>query len=210
MTLINGVDVGVTNGHGITGLPTTFTDLGTEKIAGVPFPFVVMLVIAFAVADLVNRSGPGLEMTLVGASFRASRYTGLSNARILVRTYVTCGVLSAMAGVIFAAINDSASPDYGRSYLLQAIVVAVLAGVNPDGGYATVAGVVLAATTIQMLAQGLQNWFPQQAFLPGIAQGLLLIMVMALDRIALGQRSLVLAELGRLRNRRRAAPSAPS
>jgi len=44
--------------------------------------------------------------------------------------------------------------DYGSSYLLQAVLVAILGGVNPAGGFGTVTGLVIALLSLQFLSSG--------------------------------------------------------
>ena len=54
------------------------------------------------------------------------------------------GFLASCAGLILIARTNSAKADYGLTYTLQAILVAILGGTNPSGGFGTVIGVVLA------------------------------------------------------------------
>ncbi len=52
------------------------------------------------------------------------------------------------------ARTNSAKADYGSSYVLQAILVSVLGGVNPAGGFGKVTGVVIAVLALQFLSSG--------------------------------------------------------
>ncbi len=189
MQLLNGIAIIFTGGKPVTALPDSFTELGNGTLLGLPIPFWMLAVVSFVIAALVHRTSAGLRMTLVGANPEAARYSGIHNARVLIVTYTISGALSALAGLVIAARTASASPDYGTSYVLLSIVVAVFAGVNPYGGYATVFGVVLAAACMQMLSSGL-NILRFSPFVALIAQGAILIGVMALDRAGEGGASL--------------------
>jgi simple sugar transport system permease protein len=75
---------------------------------------------------------------------------------------------------------SAASPDFGNSYILLAIVVVVLGGVNPMGGFGTVTGVVLATIVLQMVASGF-NALRFNQFFYLAAQGGVLVLVMILN-----------------------------
>jgi simple sugar transport system permease protein len=96
-----------------------------------------------------------------------------------VRTYLLAGVLSAVAGLVVLSRVNSANADYGGSYLLFVILINILAGVDPNGGFGSVGGIVLAVLTLQLLQSGLQflslNTFARDLLFGGL---LILVMVM--------------------------------
>lgn len=177
MQLFNGIAVGWTNGESVYGMPASFLSLGSGTVLGVPTPFVVFVAVAAVLAVVTARSGFGFRVRMLGANPVAARFAGIPNARVLIRTYVLCGLIAAVAGMVLSARTASASPDYGQSYVLLAIVVAVLGGTDPDGGRAPVVGVVLAALTLQMVASGF-NLAGLSQFTYQIAQGVILVAVM--------------------------------
>ena len=75
---------------------------------------------------------------------------------------------------------NSAKADYGSSYLLLAVLIAVLGGVNPYGGYGKVIGVVLAVLSMQFLSSGL-NMVGVSNFARELIWGSLLIFVMIVN-----------------------------
>jgi uncharacterized membrane protein YccC len=93
---------------------------------------------------------------------------------------MTSALLASVAGVVISARSASANADYGVSYILLTIVIAVLGGVNYMGGYGTVTGVVLAAFALQFVGSGL-NMLGMNQFLYNVAQGIILIGAMALN-----------------------------
>jgi simple sugar transport system permease protein len=95
---------------------------------------------------------------------------------------VASGLLASLAGIIIAARSASASADYGTSYLLLAIVIVVLGGVNPLGGYGTVLGVLLSAFVLQMVSTGF-NMVQFSAFAYQIAQGVILVAVIGVNTL---------------------------
>jgi len=117
----------------------------------------------------------------------ASRYSGISKRSTLMMTYITSGLLSAVAGLLFLARNPTASADYGASYVLLVIVIVVLGGTSPNGGFATVLGVVLATITLQVVASGFTA-LRLSAYEYAVAQGVILIGVMILDQVSFRRR----------------------
>jgi simple sugar transport system permease protein len=180
LTLYNGIAVGLRNGQSITGLPPEFVAIGNGSLFGVPIPMVILLVAAVGVAIYINRTGLGMQSILVGANDTAARYSAIGVRKVLLMTYTLSGGLSALAGLIIASRSASANPDYGSSYLLLAIVIVVLGGVNPYGGFGTVTGVVLATVVLQMVASGF-NALRFSQFFYQLAQGFVLIAVMVLN-----------------------------
>lgn len=180
MQFLNGLAIVWTGGKAIYGFPDQFLNLGTGYVAQVPLPVIVLIVVAVLAGIFVNRTGVGLRLKLVGANPTAARYSGLDNNRVLMKTYVASGLISAVAGIVIAARSASANADYGASYILLSIVIVVLGGVNPMGGFGTVTGVVLAAFVLQMVSSGF-NMVGWNNFAYQIAQGVILIVVMAIN-----------------------------
>jgi simple sugar transport system permease protein len=183
MQLLNGLAIAWTGGKAIYGMPNAFLEIGNGYVGSVPIPVLVLLAGAVLTAIFINRTGRGLRIQLLGANEVAARYSGLRNDRVLFATYLASACLASLAGIVIAARSASASPDYGASYVLLAIVIVVLGGVNPLGGFGTVAGVVLAAFTLQMVNTGF-NQVGFNAFLYQIAQGVILIGALGLSMLS--------------------------
>jgi simple sugar transport system permease protein len=188
MQLYNGIAIVWTGGANLYGMPDVFLRLGIDTVAGVPISFIVFGLLALGVGVLLNRTPLGTKMRLVGANPTAARFSGIDNRRVLFMTYVVTGLLAGIAGIIIASRSASASADYGASYVLLAIVIVVLGGTNPSGGYGTVLGVVLATVTLQMVSSGF-NILRLSAFEYTIAQGVILVAVMVLQVVQTRRRA---------------------
>jgi simple sugar transport system permease protein len=182
MTLFNGIAIGITNGVSVSDLPEQFMRIGNGTFFGVPSPFILMLIIAGFVGYLINRTGLGLKVFLIGTNRKAAQYSVMGDRKVIAWTYVISGLLSALAGLIIASRTSAASPDFGNSYILLAIVIVVLGGVNPMGGFGTVTGVVLATIVLQMVSSGF-NALRFSQFFYLAAQGGVLVLVMILNAV---------------------------
>jgi simple sugar transport system permease protein len=182
LTAFNGLAIALTEGRSITGLPSEFVAIGNGTLGPVPIPFVILIVCAIGVAIYINRTSMGLSSVLIGSNDVAARYSAIGVKKVITTTYMLSGLLSAIAGLLIAARSSSANPDYGSSYVLLAIVIVVLGGVNPYGGFGTVTGVLLASFVLQMVSSGF-NALRFERFVYLMAQGLILIGVMVLNTL---------------------------
>jgi simple sugar transport system permease protein len=182
LTLFNGIAIGITNGVSVSNLPEQFMRVGNGTFFGIPTPFVLMMVIAAGVGYLINRTSLGLKVFLIGTNRKAAQYSVMGDKRVIAWTYVISGFLSSLAGLIIASRTSAASPDFGSSYILLAIVIVVLGGINPMGGFGTVTGVVLATIVLQMVASGF-NALRFSQFFYLAAQGGVLVIVMMINAI---------------------------
>ena len=183
MQLYTGIAVVITRGAAVYGFPEMITFLGNGSIWVFPVPFLIFVAFAVAFSIVLNRTPYGFKLYLLGTNPTAARFSGINNALLLLKTYVLSGLLAAVAGFVVLARTNSAKADYGASYTLQAILIAVLGGVNPAGGFGTVAGVVLAILTLQFLSSGF-NMLRFSNFFKEFIWGTVLLLVMVVNYIS--------------------------
>jgi simple sugar transport system permease protein len=182
MQLFQGIAIVVTKGYAITSYPDAFLWIGNGTVAYVPIPFLVFLASAALVAVLLGRTTTGVNLYMMGTNLKAAVFSGIATRKALYRSYVLTGLLGAVAGVVMIARTNSAKADYGESYVLQAILVAVLGGVNPAGGFGTVLGTTIAVLSLQFLSSGF-NMLRFSNFAKEFTWGLFLLAVMTLNYI---------------------------
>jgi len=189
MQLFAGIAFVLTKGHAVAGYPDAFQWLGNGALLYVPVPLILFLLSALVVQILLSRTTLGMRLCMMGTNSTAAVFAGLDVPRLQIKTYVLSAVLAGIAGLIVIARTNSAKADYGTSYLLQAVLVAILAGVDPRGGFGTVWGILLAVLSLQFLSSGLNLLQFQQFAGPYINNftkeftwGALLLLVMVLHR----------------------------
>lgn len=178
--VFTGIAVAITNGSAVMGFPDAVAWLGNGKLVGVPVPLIVFALLAVALHVVLTRTRFGLEATMYGANPLAALYAAIGTHRLLLRVYIVSGLFSAVAGLVIMSRANSAKADYGSSYLLLAVLIAVLGGVNPYGGRGRVVGVVLAVLSMQFLSSGL-NMLQVSNFARELIWGVLLIFVMIVN-----------------------------
>ncbi|GAB4066435.1 ABC transporter permease [Ancylobacter sonchi] len=180
--LFTGLAVVASGGRAVAvGSPDFLSEIGNGLFLGVPISFVIFIAVAAFIAALLKFTPFGLWLMLMGTNPKAAVYAGFPRTKVLIATYATSGLLSGLAGVIIAARNVNVKWDYGTSYLLIAILIAVMAGVRPEGGYGRVICVVLAAIALQLMSSML-NFGGLSNFVRDFAWGALLLTFLAVGR----------------------------
>ncbi len=180
-----GVSVVLTNGSGVRlGYIEPLDNFGHLPVLGVPICFALFIAIAALIGGALRFTPFGVRLYMLGSNARAARFAGFNQKRLLMAAYVTSSVLASIAGFIIAARISSVKWDYGTSYVLIAILIVVMAGVRPSGGYGKISGVVLSAVALQMLSS-MFNFLNISNFFRDFAWGVLLLIFLAVSRIDL-------------------------
>jgi simple sugar transport system permease protein len=182
MQLFTGLAIVITQGYAVTGYPEAFLWIGNGSVGFLPVPFLVFLACAAGVHVLLGRTGLGVYLYMMGTNLKAAVFSGIETRRTTVRSYVLTGVLSGVAGIVMIARTNSAKADYGESYVLQAILVCVLGGVNPAGGFGTVVGMTIAVLALQFLSSGF-NMLRFSNFVKEFTWGAFLLATMTLNHV---------------------------
>lgn len=154
--VFTGLAIVLTGGPAIVGFPQAWAFLGNGKILGIATPFVLFVVLAAVIAFVLSRTAFGINLLLIGTNPKAALFAGLKRERMIFYSYMLTGVLASVAGIILSGRTNAAKSDYGTSYLLQAVLIAVLGGTNPAGGRGTVLGVAIAVVALMLLSSGFQ------------------------------------------------------
>ena len=126
--------------------------LANGNLVGIPMPFVLLIIIALITWVVLHRSVYGRYLFATGRNPEAARYAGINTKGIVTLTYVVCGALTAISGIIFAFYTNSVSPaNHGNAYELYGIAAAVLGGCSLRGGEGSVIGIVIGTALLQVL-----------------------------------------------------------
>lgn len=186
--VFTGLALVLTGGPAIVGFPAGWNFIGNGKLGPVPLPFVIFILLCLGVWLLLTRTAFGLQLMLIGTNPRAAVFAGINRGWMLIYSYALTGMMAAMAGILLSARTNAAKSDYGASYLLQAVLIAVLGGTNPAGGRGNVLGVALAVISLVMLSSGFQMMRVSNHMIDFI-WGAFLIAVLALNYLLSNRRS---------------------
>ncbi len=150
-----GVTIGLNDAKPFYNLPAGYVAFGQDRIGPLPLIGFVTVVVAVALAILLNRMLLGRQILAVGGNPRAAALSGIPVGRIIVVVHVLSGVLSAIAAILLMARLGSAQPSIGSDWLLPSFAIPIVGGVALTGGGASVLSVVLAAFLIALIENGL-------------------------------------------------------
>lgn len=181
LQIFTGLATAITKGSAITGIPETFQFLGNGLLLGtVPVSLVIFLVVVLLLMFLMKYSVYGQQLYMFGTNPTASRYTGTNNTAVSLITYILSGMIASLAGLIMCSRYGSANADYGSSYTLLTLLIAVLGGINPDGGKGKIFGVMLSVFILQLISS-IFNILRFSSFLKTCIWGFVLIAVMMMN-----------------------------
>jgi simple sugar transport system permease protein len=178
--LFLGLAIVITKGYGIQGFPEQFLFIGNGKVWAIPMPFIIFVFCTLVVAIILSKTNTGVSMYMFGTNPIASRFSGINNNWVILRTYMIGGLLAGVASIIMISRVNSMRPGYGYAYLLQAILVAVLGGINPLGGYGKILGLVMGIVILQTLQSGF-NILSLNPFFKKFVWGIMLLLVMVIN-----------------------------
>jgi simple sugar transport system permease protein len=178
--IFTGFAIALTGGSAVMGLPAAAAWIGNSTILGIPTPLILFALLAVGLSLVLTRTAFGVKVRMFGANPLAARFAAMNIDAMLIKVYVASGTLAAIAGMVVMSRANSAKADYGSSYLLLAVLIAILGGVNPYGGYGKIIGVVLAVLSMQFLSSGL-NMVGVSNFARELIWGSLLIFVMIVN-----------------------------
>ena len=135
----------------------TLQHLANGKLAGLPMPFVLLIVTAVVMWVVLHRSIYGRYLYAVGRNEEATRFSGVNTRRVIASSYVLAGLLTGISGILFAFYTNSVSPStHGNFYELYGIAAAVLGGCSLRGGEGSILGILI-GTALLLVLQNLVN-----------------------------------------------------
>lgn len=181
MTVFRGVTYVYTKGTPISGLSSDFTVIGNGKLAGIPIPVILILIVVLAAWYVLTQTRYGRYVYAVGGNEDSARLSGINTDKIKTLVYVIVGVTSALSGIVVTSRIGSASPNAGSGFELDAIAAVVLGGTSLAGGEGSVIGTIIGAMIIGVLNNGL-NLMNVSPFYQLIVKGFVILLAVILDK----------------------------
>jgi len=123
--------------------------------AGIPMVLVLVTILAIIYHFVSTKTILGRHVYAYGGNAKAAELTGLKTKQLVFWVYVNMGVLAALAGLIFAARLNAATPRAGTNFELEAIAAAFIGGASPAGGVGRVWGAMIGALVMGILNNGM-------------------------------------------------------
>lgn len=142
--VIKGVDLTITGGSAISGLPEEFTKLSNARILGMPISWIVYILLAVSFLFLTKNNKSFTQISFVGGNEDAARLSGIKVEKVYRNVYIMSAMLAAAAGILTAITYSSASYSYGTNADLRVITTVAIGGTSlTHGGSGSIAGTLL-------------------------------------------------------------------
>ncbi len=161
MLLVRGVSQTIVRG-GTLGFGRSafgrFADTGLFNVNGsaiLPYPLLIFLVVVAVAIFALHFTVFGRYVYAIGGNRDAAEYSGIAVRKVEAATYVISAGLAGVAGICYAAYIKQMSQQVGIAFELYAIAAAVLGGVSLRGGEGTVVGIIIGATIMKVIDNGI-------------------------------------------------------
>jgi ribose transport system permease protein len=162
-------------------LPDAILWMGGKKILGVPTGPLLAVVVVTIGWLILNHTVFGRSMLAIGGNREASQVSGIKVDRVKIFTYVTMGLMAALAGITLTGRMNSANALMASGVELKCIAAVVIGGTNLYGGEGTIIGSVIGAVIMGVLGNGL-NLLNVSAFWQRVVMGLVIVFVVIFDQ----------------------------
>lgn len=134
-----------------------FKDIALGDLVGsLPNAALILFVAAFIGFIVLSKTILGRYTYAIGSNEEATRLSGVNTTRWKIAIYTFAGLFTGLAGVVIAARLDSAQPQIGLGYELQAIAAVIIGGTSLLGGRGTILGTLIGALIMSVLINGLR------------------------------------------------------
>src|SRR5690554_1052760 len=147
---------------------------------GIPVVLITVGIILIAYGFFTSSTVMGRHLYAMGGNEKAARLSGVKTNRLLFMAYVNMAFLAAVAGIVFAARLNSASPQAGQSFELDAIGACFIGGASAYGGVGTVRGTLIGALIMGILNNGM-SIMGVSSNVQQVIKGLVLLAAVAFD-----------------------------
>lgn len=122
---------------------------------GLPNVLVVMVLLMLAYDFITHRTTIGRRIYALGGNEKAARLSGIKTERLSLYAFINMGVLAALAGLVFAARLNTATPKAGLGFELDVIAACFIGGASASGGVGRVMGAVIGAFIMGVMNNGM-------------------------------------------------------
>ncbi|KRC11858.1 multiple monosaccharide ABC transporter permease [Acidovorax sp. Root217] len=122
---------------------------------GLPNVLVVMALLIVLFDFVTSRTTIGRRIYAMGGNEKAAKLSGIKTERLSFYAFINMGVLAALAGLVFAARLNTATPKAGLGFELDVIAACFIGGASASGGVGKVMGAVIGAFVMGVMNNGM-------------------------------------------------------
>ncbi len=181
-TICFGLAFRIRGGSNISHFLDSFLVLGQGRVAGVPIPLIVFIVVVVVAYIILNHTSFGRCIYAVGGNPVSSRLAGIRVENILLAVFVVSGVLTGLAATMTTARTAVISMRSLEGLELDTIASVCLGGFSLMGGRGNIIGVVLGTLILAVIGNGL-SVLRAGPFSQDMVRGAVIMIAVAIDCI---------------------------
>lgn len=142
--------------RGINDFPEWFDALGQQGLIGsIPFALMAFAVLFVLLYVVLQHTGFGRKTYVIGTNHQVAAYAGINTGRHKMSLFIASGLVSAFAGLLYAARVGAVRGDVALGFELDIITIVLLGGVSIFGGTGTLIGTLLSILIVLNLRNGM-------------------------------------------------------
>jgi putative multiple sugar transport system permease protein len=122
---------------------------------GIPIVVIVLGVTIILFSFLTNNTVIGRYIYAVGGNARSAKLSGINSELVVFIVQLIMGGLTGLAGVVFTGYMNSALPQAGNNFELDAIAACFIGGASASGGIGTVIGAIVGGLVMAAINNGM-------------------------------------------------------
>ena len=182
-TAFTGLNLLITRGKTIVGLPENVTLLGSGSLFEIPLPIYFLVGVFIIAMFLTMKTVFGRQLYAIGNSREAARIVGINEQKVRVIAFALAGTFAGLAGILMAFRLLSAQTAIGQTWVLPSIAAPVIGGIATTGGIGSIAGALIGAAIMGVIGNiivlGGVNVYWQQVF-----NGVIVVLAITFDSLS--------------------------
>ena len=148
--------------------------------SGLPWTAVIVGVVLLVYNHMLNRTRLGRYIYGIGGNDQAAELSGIDVKKVTLFAFCSMSFLAALAGILYTARLQSATPTAGNGFELDAIASSYIGGTAVSGGIGKVTNAIIGAFVIMSLTNGM-NLMGVDVSYQYIVKGIIFIIAVAFD-----------------------------
>ncbi|MFF2846350.1 multiple monosaccharide ABC transporter permease [Streptomyces sp. NPDC058001] len=122
---------------------------------GAPVVLLILGALVVGFGYVMRNAVIGRHVYAIGGNLPAAKLSGVKDRKVTFLVFLNMGMLAALAGLVFAARFNAASPKAGVNFELEAIAASFIGGASMSGGVGTVLGAIIGGVVLGVLNNGM-------------------------------------------------------
>ncbi|MBE5815222.1 MAG: sugar ABC transporter permease [Clostridiales bacterium] len=153
------------------------------RYRGIPTVLIILGLLLVVYSFFTQKTVRGRHLYAIGGNMKAARLSGVKTKQMMFFAYTNMSFIAAIAGLVFAARLNSASPTAGQSFEMDAIASCFIGGASAYGGTGTISGALIGALIMGVLNNGM-SLLGISSNMQQVVKGMVLLAAVAFDVIS--------------------------